>query len=260
MIFFSYFRLGIFGFLAIEPLSRTSHPLTSGNYGLSDIIAALQWVHLNIENFGGNKSSVTLWGHRAGATLVTTLVGIRRTRDLFQRVWISSGSAIFPGRELEFSETLNELFLNSTRCNDAACLRSKSAEEIMDSVPETWHLGNIGLPEAREATIRDRRHEWLVLDRAILQEPVGQIWARDEFSVKIVMGTTAHAGAPLKYLISNITLNSTQVEKIVKESLLGTTGLADEALRLDSFIKFIISVKNIFISTSIYISVKKFRY
>ncbi|XP_028521443.1 neurotactin [Apis cerana] len=225
------FRLGIFGFLATEPLSRTSHPLTSGNYGLSDIIAALQWVHLNIEHFGGNKSSVTLWGHRAGATLVTTLVGIRRTRDLFQRVWISSGSAIFPGRELEFSETLNELFLNSTRCNDAACLRSKSAEEIMDSVPETWHLGNIGLPEAREATIRDRRHEWLVLDRAILQEPVGQIWARDEFSVKIVMGTTAHAGAPLKYLISNITLNSTQVEKIVKESLLGTTGLADEALR-----------------------------
>ncbi|XP_043599244.1 neurotactin isoform X1 [Bombus pyrosoma] len=225
------FRLGIFGFLAADQLSRTSHPLTSGNYGLSDIIAALQWVHLNIEHFGGNKSAVTLWGHRAGGTLVTTLVGIRRTRDLFQRVWISSGSAIFPGRELEVSETLNELFLNSTRCNDAACLRSKSAEEIMDSVPETWHLGNVGLPETREATTRDRRHEWLVLDRAILQEPVGQIWARDEFSVKIVMGTTAHAGVPLKYLTSNATLNSTQVEKIVKESLLGTSGLADEALR-----------------------------
>lgn len=234
-----YFRLGIFGFLAADPLSRTSHPLTSGNYGLSDIIAALQWVHLNIEHFGGNKSAVTLWGHRAGGTLVTTLVGIRRTRDLFQRVWISSGSAIFPGRELEVSETLNELFLNSTRCNDAACLRSKSAEEIMDSVPETWHLGNVGLPETREATTRDRRHEWLVLDRAILQEPVGQIWARDEFSVKIVMGTTAHAGVPLKYLTSNATLNSTQVEKIVKESLLGTSGLADEALRLESFIYYI---------------------
>lgn len=102
----------------------------------------------------------------------------------------------------------------------------------MDSVPEIWHLGNVGLPETREAT-RDRRHEWLVLDRAILQEPVGQIWAGDEFSVKIVMGTTAHAGAPLKYLTSNTTLNSTQVEKIVRESLLGTTGLADEALRLE---------------------------
>ncbi|CAK9833456.1 Nrt [Anthophora retusa] len=225
------FRLGIFGFLAAEPLSRATHLPTSGNYGLSDIIAALQWVHLNIENFGGNKSSVTLWGHRAGGTLVTTLVGIRRAKDLFQRVWISSGSAIFPGKELEASEKLSAQFLNSIRCNDAACLRSKSAEEILDSVPETWLLRDVGLPEPRETTLRDRRHEWLVLDGAILQSPVGEIWAREESSVKIVMGTTAHAGAPPKYLTSNTTLNSTQVEKIVRESLLGTTGLADEALR-----------------------------
>ncbi|XP_054008821.1 neurotactin isoform X1 [Hylaeus anthracinus] len=225
------FRLGVFGFLAAEPLSRTTHPPTSGNYGLSDIIAALQWVQLNIEHFGGNKTSVTVWGHRAGGTLVTTLVGTRRAKDLFSKVWISSGSAIFPGRELEFSEKLNEQFLNSVRCTDAACLRSKSAEELMDSIPETWHLGNVGLPETREATSKDRRHEWLVLDRAILQEPVGKIWARDEFSTKIMMGSTAHAGAPLKYLNSNTTLNSTQVEKIVRESLLGTTGLADIALR-----------------------------
>ncbi|XP_076641867.1 neurotactin [Halictus rubicundus] len=225
------FRLGIFGFLATEPLSRATHPPTSGNYGLSDIIAALQWVQLNIENFGGNKSSVILWGHRAGGTLVSTLVGIRRTKDLFSRVWISSGSAIFPGRELEDSEKLSEQFLNSIKCSDAACLRSRSIEEVMDSVPETWYSRNVGLPEAREATLRDRRHEWLVLDRAILQEPVGQIWTRDELSVKIVMGTTAHAGAPSKYLNSDITLNSTQVEKLVRESLLGTSGLADEALK-----------------------------
>lgn len=227
----SCFRVGIFGFLAAEPLSRATHPPTSGNYGLSDIIVALHWIQLNIEHFGGDKKSVTLWGHRAGGTLVTTLVGIRRAKDLFSRVWISSGSAIFPGRELEDSEKLSEQFLNSIKCSDAACLRSKSVDELMDSVPDTWHLGNTGLPEAREATSKDRRHEWLVLDRAILQEPVGQIWAGDEFSVKIVMGTTAHAGAPLKYLNSNITLNSTQVEKLVRESLLGTSDLADEALK-----------------------------
>lgn len=101
----------------------------------------------------------------------------------------------------------------------------------MASIPETWKLGNVGLPETREAKSKDGRHEWLVLDRVILQEPVGQIWTRDEFTTKIVMGTTAHAGVPLKYLNSNMTLNSTQVEKIVRESLLGTMGLADEALR-----------------------------
>ena len=226
------FRLGIFGFLAAEPLSRSTHPPTSGNYGLSDIIVVLRWVQYNIENFGGNKKSVTLWGHRAGGTLVTTLVGTRRAEGLFSRVWISSGSAIFPERELAASEKLSQQFLNSVRCSDAACLRAKSAEELHDSVPETWHLGNVGLPETREATstARDKRHEWLVLDGAILQEPVGRVWVKDDLPVKIVMGTAAHAGAPLKYLQSNITLNSTQVETIVRESLLGSKGLHDEAL------------------------------
>lgn len=225
-------RLGVFGFLATEPLSRATHPPTSGNYGLSDIIMALQWVQLNIENFGGNKTSVTLWGHRAGGTLVTTLIGSRRAKGLFSKVWISSGSAIFPGKELEKSEELSKSFLDSIRCSDAACLRSKSAEDLMDAVPEIWHMGNVGLPETREAaTTKDRRHEWLVLDGAILQEHIGQVLARDELPIKIVMGTTAHSGTPPRYLSPNVTLNATQVKKIVRESLLGTSGLADEALR-----------------------------
>lgn len=232
-LYFS-FRMGIFGFLAAEPLTRATHPPTSGNYGLSDIIAALQWVQLNIENFGGNKSSVTLWGHRAGGTLVTTLIGYRRVKNLFSKAWISSGSAIFPGRELEKSENINRPFLDSIRCSTAACLRSKSAEDLMDAVPETWYVGNMGLPEMKEAgtSYMDRRHEWLVLDGTILQEHVGQILAnKDNLTVKVVMGTTAHSGTPLRYLSPNVTLNATQVENIVRESLLGTSGYADEALR-----------------------------
>ncbi|XP_046822767.1 neurotactin [Vespa crabro] len=225
------FRLGIFGFLATEPLSRATHPPTSGNYGLSDIIAALQWVQLNIQYFGGNKTSVTLWGHRAGGTLVTTLVGIRKTRNLFSRVWVSSGSAIFPRKELKKSEQQSEQFLNSIRCTDANCLRSKGAEDLIDAVPETWHSSFVGLPETRETLARDRMHEWLVLDGAILQEHVGEIWVRDELPVKVVMGTTAHSGTPARYLSSDVIFNSTQIEKIIRESLLGTSGLADEALR-----------------------------
>ncbi|XP_071573531.1 neurotactin [Temnothorax nylanderi] len=227
------FRMGIFGFLAVEPLTRATHPPTSGNYGLSDIIAALQWVQLNIENFGGNKSSVTLWGHRAGGTLVTTLIGYRRAKALFSKAWISSGSAIFPGRELEKSENINKQFLESIRCSDAACLRSKSAEDLMDAVPAMWYVSNAGLPEMKEAgtSYMERRHEWLVLDGTILQEHVGQILANKDNLMKVVMGTTAHSGTPSRYLSPNVTLNATQVESIIRESLLGTSGYADEALR-----------------------------
>jgi carboxylesterase type B len=106
--------LDVFGFLAVEPLSRAAHPMSSGNYGLSDIITVLQWVQLNIEHFGGDKKQVTLWGHRAGGTLVTALVGARRAKDLFARAWISSGSAIFPARDLRDSEKQNEAFLDAT--------------------------------------------------------------------------------------------------------------------------------------------------
>lgn len=225
--------MGVFGFLAVEPLTRATHPPTSGNYGLSDIIAALQWVQLNIENFGGNRSSVTLWGHRSGGTLVTSLIGYRRAKKLFSKVWVSSGSGLFPGKELDKSESINKPFLGSSGCNDASCLRSKSAEDLMDAVPETWYVGNVGLPEMKEhsSSYREKRHEWLVLDGTILQEHVGKILSQDNLMVKVVMGTTAHSGTPSRYLSPNVTLNTTQVEKIVQESLIGFTGFADEALR-----------------------------
>lgn len=54
-------------------LSKDNYPHTSGNYGLSDILEALSWIQLNIGYFGGDKNAVTLFGHKAGATIVTAL-------------------------------------------------------------------------------------------------------------------------------------------------------------------------------------------
>lgn len=99
------FRLGIFGFLALDTLSKSTHPPSSGNYGLSDILAVLKWVNLNIHHFGGNPKSVTLFGHRAGATMVSALVTSPQAKDLFARAWVTSGAAIFPGM-LKFTENL----------------------------------------------------------------------------------------------------------------------------------------------------------
>lgn len=67
------FRVGVLGFLAAEILTKSVHPPTSGNYGLSDILAALDWVQMNIRHFGGDPEQVTLLGHKSGATLVTLL-------------------------------------------------------------------------------------------------------------------------------------------------------------------------------------------
>ncbi|XP_014604852.1 PREDICTED: neurotactin isoform X1 [Polistes canadensis] len=223
------FRLGIFGFLAAAPLSQATHPPTSGNYGLSDIIAALQWVQLNIQHFGGNKSSVTLWGHRAGGTLVTTLIGIRKTRGLFSRVWVSSGSANFPHQELELAEKLSNTYINTIKCTDANCMQTKDANDLLNAVPDTWHHNFIGLPKTGEILPGNDTHEWLILDGAILQEHVGEILTKSELPIKLIIGTTAHSGTPKQYLSLNV--DSKHIEQIVRNSLLGTIGLANEALR-----------------------------
>lgn len=82
------FRLGVPGFLTLDELS------SSGNYGLTDILAALHWIQSNIEHFGGNPKSVTLFGYRAGATMVTALTTSPKAKDLYTRAWVTSGSAV----------------------------------------------------------------------------------------------------------------------------------------------------------------------
>uniref|UniRef100_A0A1B0CB37 Carboxylesterase type B domain-containing protein n=1 Tax=Lutzomyia longipalpis TaxID=7200 RepID=A0A1B0CB37_LUTLO len=109
------FRVGAFGFLALDALSRSTHPPRSGNYGLSDIITALKWIKINIVNFGGDANSVTLFGHRAGATLVSAIVASPQAKDLFHRSWITSGSAIFPGKSLHEYERQNTGYRRSTK-------------------------------------------------------------------------------------------------------------------------------------------------
>lgn len=132
------YRVGVFGFLALETLSKSVRPPTSGNYALSDILVVLKWIQLNIVHFGGNPNSVTLFGHRAGATLVSTLITSPLAKGLFKNAWVSSGAAIFPGKPLAESERANQLYLEQLKCPDGECLYKQDAEELLDAVPDTW--------------------------------------------------------------------------------------------------------------------------
>ena len=69
------YRLGPFGWLAHPDLTKESGQNASGNYGMMDAIAALQWVQKNAAAFGGDARRVTIFGESAGAFLVAGLVG-----------------------------------------------------------------------------------------------------------------------------------------------------------------------------------------
>ena len=79
------YRVGQLGFLAHPELSAESPNHVSGNYGLLDMIAGLQWVQKNIAAFGGDPNKVTIFGESAGGIAVSMLCASPLAKGLFQR-------------------------------------------------------------------------------------------------------------------------------------------------------------------------------
>ena len=85
------YRLGSLGFFAHPDLAKEAGHSGSGNYGMMDAIAALQWVKRNIAAFGGDPNNVTVAGESAGAIMVGALVGSPQAKGLFKRAIAESG-------------------------------------------------------------------------------------------------------------------------------------------------------------------------
>jgi para-nitrobenzyl esterase len=92
------YRLGILGFLANQEFDSSSNGRT-GNWGIEDQIAALQWVHRNIEAFGGDPGNVTIAGESAGSFSVCALITNAKkggdAKGLFVRAIAQSGPCQF---------------------------------------------------------------------------------------------------------------------------------------------------------------------
>ena len=86
------YRLSILGFLDLTLIKGGEDYKESPNLGLLDQIQALKWINKNIENFGGDKNNVTIFGESAGGSSVTLLPLINGTKRLFKRIISQSGS------------------------------------------------------------------------------------------------------------------------------------------------------------------------
>ncbi len=152
------YRLGPFGFLGHPALSKESPHGASGNYGLLDQIAALQWVQKNVAAFGGDPGSVTIFGESAGAFSVGCLLVSPLARGLFHRAIAESGAAIWiarglrePGMREEPVEVVGErvvlALVGGTPASSGgeppspiAAARAKSAEELLAAAKPTLRL------------------------------------------------------------------------------------------------------------------------
>ncbi|CAH2039797.1 unnamed protein product, partial [Iphiclides podalirius] len=82
------YRLSVFGFLALDI------PEATGNMGLKDQAKALEWVQDNISAFGGDKSNVTIFGISAGAASVEYHIVSEKSKGLFHKAILQSGSCL----------------------------------------------------------------------------------------------------------------------------------------------------------------------
>ena len=92
------YRVGTLGFLAHPELSAESPHHVSGNYGLLDMIAALQWIKKNIAAFGGDPGKVTIFGESAGGIAVSMLCASPLAKGLFEGAISESGGSFGPPR------------------------------------------------------------------------------------------------------------------------------------------------------------------
>lgn len=86
------YRLGVFGFLDVEPLLGAEYA-GSANNGVRDLMEALGWVQQNIAAFGGDPDRVSVGGQSAGAKLTDILLGVPAAQPLFRQAVSESGGA-----------------------------------------------------------------------------------------------------------------------------------------------------------------------
>ncbi|KAK0561810.1 hypothetical protein OC861_005635 [Tilletia horrida] len=82
------YRLGTLGWLAV---SESTSPALTGNFGLGDLISALQWIRANIQAFGGDPARISVMGQSAGAQAVQLLLQSEAAKGLFQSAAVMSG-------------------------------------------------------------------------------------------------------------------------------------------------------------------------
>lgn len=215
------YRVGPLGGLAHPGLTAESAYGGSGNWGILDVVAALEWVQRNIAAFGGDPDRVTLAGWAQGASIVNILLASRRARGLYHRALLSSGvrytkdPALARGtgryRSLADAEADGMGFAARAGAADLAALRALDADDIVT--------------KAAADTSADFGH---VLDGYVLPDTYTAVLkAHAETDVPVLTGVCKDANGAAPDLLLTV-----DAFKAYARSEFGPLGLADTFLNL----------------------------
>jgi para-nitrobenzyl esterase len=178
------YRLGPLGFLHLVEIGGEEYA-ASGNCGILDLVAALQWIQDNIAVFGGDPRRVTVFGESAGAMNIATLLALPAAQGLFQRAILQSGAAQKFRSKAEATITAYELLkILDVRPESLSTLEQIPAERLVEAAS--------ALPAWQGMTgVGDTIHFAPVIDGIILPRPPLQgISSGMAKHIPIIIGTT----------------------------------------------------------------------
>lgn len=171
------YRLGVFGFFAHPELTAESKHHASGNYGLMDQVAALQWVRDNIANFGGDSRRVTIFGESAGSLDINVLMTSPLAKGLYARLIGESGPVVAPPTLAE-GEKKGLAIAASLKANSLEAMRVIPAQDLQKATGQGLQfLGPL---------------LGVVVDGWVLPSPPFQVFqAGQEHRVDLLLGSNA---------------------------------------------------------------------
>lgn len=194
------YRLGIFGFMAHPELTAESPNHASGNYGLLDQHAALEWVKKNIAAFGGDPSKVTIAGESAGSMSVSAQMASPLSKGLFNGAICQSGAILGNLTPMlrEQAEQMGVKFATTNGATTLADLRKIPAEKLLEI------SGNIRFAHIIDGYFLTEKPEITFAAGKQMNVPLLAGWTSAEVGYQGVLGNSQLTLANYKAAIQNL--------------------------------------------------------
>jgi para-nitrobenzyl esterase len=181
------YRVGQMGFFVHPELSKESPNHVSGNYGLLDMVAGLQWIQKNIDKFGGDPKKVTIFGESAGGIAVSMLCASPLAKGLFHGAISESGGSFGPTRA-----TTTYPGENQKRLKDAEKDGETYAKNAgVSSIDELRKIPADKLPASRGLGM-----SWPIIDGYVIPDDQHRLYEAGKYNdTPILIGYNSDEGA-----------------------------------------------------------------